>query len=121
MKIRKIQSADLCKKHFAVFVDKNDFEIWMKRIMERFDRLENKMEKPEKSIPTINGEKLLDNQDLCILLNVCKQTLQYYRTKGWLSYKKIDQKTYYSKSDVQILLKEHMKDLRKKPKGNELR
>ena len=100
-----------------MFVDKNDFELWMKRIMERFDRLENKIEKPEKPVPTINGEKLYDNQDLCMLLNVCKRTLQYYRTKGWLPYKKIDQKTYYSEGDVQIFLKEHLKDLRKKRKG----
>ena len=103
-----------------MFVDKNDFETWMKRIMERFDRLENKIGQPNKPAPTLNGEKLMDIQDLCILLNVSKRTLQYYRTKGWLPYKKIDQKTYYSEANVQTFLKEHMKDLRKKTMGNGL-
>jgi transcriptional antiterminator len=100
-----------------MFISKEDFDEWMRRIMERFDRLESRMNKQEQPVPTINGEKLMDNQDLCIFLNVCKRTLQYYRTKGWLPYKKIDQKTYYSESDIQAFLREHMKNMRKKP-GN---
>jgi hypothetical protein len=30
-----------------MLLDSSDFELWMRRIMERFDRLEKKMEKPE--------------------------------------------------------------------------
>ena len=98
-----------------MFLENKDFEAWMKRIMERFDRLEKKIEKPEQPKKTrliINGEELLDNQDLCLQLNVCKRTLQYYRTRGWLPYRKIDQKTYYSESDVKTFLREYMRKLR---------
>ena len=100
-----------------MFIEKDYLELWMQRIMERFNQLESKIEKSEKPVQTINGEKLLDNQDLCILLNVCKRTLQYYRSLGWLPYRKIDQKCYYSESDVQTFLKNHMKNIKRKPEN----
>jgi tetrahydromethanopterin S-methyltransferase subunit G len=31
----------------AMFIDSNDFESWMRRIMERLDSLEKRLEKPE--------------------------------------------------------------------------
>jgi len=85
-----------------MFLESRDFEVWMKRIMERFDGLENMISKPpEKKRITYNGEALLDNQDLCLMLHVTKRTLQRYRTLGWLPYKRIDQKAYYLESDVE--------------------
>jgi hypothetical protein len=58
----------------AMFIDSNDFERWMERIMERFDRQENRLEKPDgrKQAPTIDGERLFNNQDICFMLNICK-------------------------------------------------
>ena len=54
-----------------MLIDKEYFESWMKRIMERFDLLEKSSPKPpEKERHTFNGELLLDNQDLCVMLNV---------------------------------------------------
>jgi hypothetical protein len=80
----------------------------MKRIMERFDSLESRFDSPDEqaTAPTVNGERLYDNQDLCLLFNVCKRTLQRYRTLGWLSYKRIDQKAYYTESDVKKFIEE---------------
>jgi hypothetical protein len=92
-----------------MFIESRDFEAWMKRIMERFDRLESRFDKPdeqEQQIPTINGERLYDNQDLCLLFNVCKRTLQRYRTLGWLTYQRLDQKAYYTESDVKKFIEE---------------
>jgi hypothetical protein len=91
-----------------MFIDKENFDAWMERIMERFDRLENRIKK-EKDRPHIDGEVLLDNQDLCLLLNCSKRTVQYYRSKGWLPFKRIDQKTYYLESDVQKFIRDHLK------------
>jgi hypothetical protein len=70
--------------------------------MERFDRLENRPEQPDeqKKAPTIDGERLFDNQDICFMLNICKRTLQRYRTLGWLPFLRIDRKAYYRESDV---------------------
>jgi hypothetical protein len=101
-----------------MFIDSNDFESWMRRIMERFDRLENRLEKPDeqKKAPTIDGERLFDNQDICFMLNICKRTLQRYRTLGWLPFSRIDQKAYYRESDVKDFIQEYMKSSKDRPK-----
>jgi DNA-binding transcriptional MerR regulator len=96
-----------------MFINKEDFEEWMKLIMERFDRMENKMEKSATSLQSVNGDKLLDNQDLCLMLNVSKRTLQRYRVSGLLPCKRFDQKTYYLESDVLKFIQEHLQ----KPTG----
>ena len=91
-----------------MYIENRDFEAWMKRIMERFDKLENMIDKPEKQAkaPTINGERLFDNQDVCLLLNICKRTLQRYRALGWLPFIRIDKKAYYTESNVKKFIEE---------------
>jgi hypothetical protein len=91
-----------------MFIEKEYLDKWLQKIMERFDSLEKKISKPsEKERHTYNGELLLDNQDLCIMLNVSKRSLQRYRSLGWLSFKRIDQKTYYLESEVEKFIREH--------------
>ena len=91
-----------------MFIEKEYLESWLQRIMERFDRLENHLIKPpERERQTFNNDVLLDNQDLCIMLNVSKRSLQRYRSLGWLPYRRIDQKTYYLQSEVEKFIKEH--------------
>jgi hypothetical protein len=90
-----------------MFIEKEYLEKWFQKIMERFDRLEQSIVKPpKKERQTYNGELLLDNQDLCIMLSISKRTLQRYRSLGWLPFKRIDQKTYYLQSDVEKFIKE---------------
>jgi hypothetical protein len=98
-----------------MFIDSSDFEAWMERIMERFDSLEKHLEKPDerKETLTVDGEKLFDNQDICFMLNICKRTLQRYRTLGWLPYLRIDQKAYYKESDVKNFIEERAKKKRR--------
>ena len=92
-----------------MFIKKEYLESWMQRIMERFDHLESRLTKsPEKERRTFNGEVLLDNQDLCIMLNVSKRSLQRYRSLGWLPFQRIDQKTYYLQSDVERFISERI-------------
>ena len=55
-----------------------------------------------------NGERLYDNQDLCLMLQVSKRSLQRYRTLGILPYLMLRQKTYYKESDVEKFLSEHI-------------
>ena len=91
-----------------MFIEKEYLEGWLKRIMTRFDSLEEKISKPStKQRPTFKGELLLDNQDLCMMLNVSKRTLQRYRSLGRLPFKRIDQKTYYLESEVEKFITEH--------------
>ena len=97
-----------------MFIEKEYLENWMRRIMERFDRLEKGMTKPpEKERRKYKGETLLDNQDLCIMLNVSKRTLQRYRSLGWLPYRQLDQKIYYLEKDVETFITEHFNNRRK--------
>lgn len=92
-----------------MIIEKEYLEAWMRRIMERFDRLEKSISKPpERERQKYNGELLLDNQDLCIMLNISKRTLQRYRSLGWLSFVRIDQKTYYLESDVEKFISERI-------------
>ena len=92
-----------------MFISKEEFETWMRRIMERFDMLERKITGKEKARPRINGEMLYDNQDLCFMMNISKRTLQRYRSSKQLSFRRIDQKTYYLESDVQQFIRDYLK------------
>jgi len=80
-----------------MFLDKTQFEEWMRRIMERLDLLENRMNNrlehnlngcsatsSSRKRPEIDGERLLDNTDLCFMLNCSKRTLQRLRASGHL-------------------------------------
>jgi hypothetical protein len=49
------------------------------------------------------------------MLNICKRTLQRYRTLGWLPFSRIDQKAYYKESDVKKFIEERAKKKRRPP------
>jgi len=99
-------------------LDTDTFEMWMKRIMERFDRNEKMLAtltcKEVKPVKHLDGERLLDNQDLCQLLQTSKRSLQRYRSSGALSYHMLWHKVYYKDSDVQLFIKKYFKEFRKK-------
>lgn len=68
----------------------------------------------------LEGERLLDNHDLCELLHVSKRTLQRYRTSGELPYQTIYHKTYYKESDVEVFIRNNFAkgDFEDDNKGN---
>lgn len=72
------------------------------------EQLEKKIDSLAKSENGINGEKLLDNQDLCNILKINKKTLERYRRVGILPYFKLKGKVYYQMSDVVACMK-HIK------------
>lgn len=97
-------------------VTRNDFEDWMRKVMERLDRQDEmllSMKTQEKDPISTEPLRLFDNQDLCMLLQISKRTLQRYRSTGALPYKTLGKKTYYSESDVMTFLTEQVKDFRK--------
>ena len=103
-----------------MFIDKEHFDGWMRRIMERFDRLEKQPCEPEQNTPLLpDGDRLLDNFDLCRMLNVSKRTLQRYRSSGELPFQMIYHKTYYKESDVIRFIEKHFSSFRTmNKKGN---
>ena len=48
----------------------------------------------------INGETILVNQDLCVLLKLSKRSLQRLRSEGILPFLRIGKKIFYLESDV---------------------
>ena len=95
-----------------MYIDNDNFVAWMERIMDRLDMQDKKIDRLMNSHNCLNGEKLLDNQDLCLLLQISKRTLQRYRSEGALAYKTLGKKTYYSETDVLDFLSKHVKDFR---------
>jgi len=92
-----------------MFIDKEHFDGWMQRIMERFDRIENQPPASEHGVALLpDGDRLLDNFDLCRMLNVSKRTLQRYRSSGELPFQMIYHKTYYKESDVIRFIETHL-------------
>lgn len=58
----------------------------------------------EAYVGIFNGERWLDNQEVCLMLGITKRTLQSYKDKGLLPFSKLNRKNYYKLSDVQRLL-----------------
>lgn len=87
----------------------DDLQDWMQigfeRIMAHLDRIERHLEKMAIKEKLLEGERLLDNQDVCQLLNVSKRTLQRYRSSGELPYQMLYHKTFYRESDVEAFIK----------------
>ena len=58
-----------------MYIDNDNFVTWMERIMDRLDMQDKKIDRLMNSHNCLNGEKLLDNQDLCFMLKVSVKTL----------------------------------------------
>ena len=83
-----------------------EFTAWMERIMGRFDILSDHLEDVQKKRNCIDGEELLDNQDLLQMLKISNRSLQRYRSIGKLPYYTISGKLYYKLSDVHRFIRE---------------
>ncbi|OPC66445.1 excisionase [Elizabethkingia bruuniana] len=87
-------------------IDRMEFISWMERIIERFDILKEYIIDIQKQHSSIDGEELLDNQDLLQMLKVSHRSLQRYRSSGKLPYYTISGKLYYKLSDVHQFIRE---------------
>lgn len=48
--------------------------------------------------------KWLDNQDVCMILNISKRSLQNYRDNGTLPYTQIGHKMFYKADDIERIV-----------------
>jgi hypothetical protein len=65
-------------------IDRIEFIAWMERILERLDLLKEHIDESKRSRNSIDGEELLDNQDLLQMLKISNRSLQRYRSIGKL-------------------------------------
>ena len=87
-------------------IDRIEFIGWMERILERLDLLKEHIDESKRSRNSIDGEELLDNQDLLQMLKISNRSLQRYRSIGKLPYYTISGKLYYKLSDVHQFIRE---------------
>ena len=88
-------------------LDKETFEAYMDRLLEQVERVVGALDKKNKKPQNyLNGERLYDNQDVCLLLNISKRTLQRYRDNG-LKYYTILHKTYYREKDLHEFIRRY--------------
>ena len=87
-------------------LDRMEFISWMNRIIQRFDLLDELVKTKTTRLEGVDGEELLDNQDILLLLKISPRTLQRYRSNGMLAYYRISGKIYYKRSDVEQLVKD---------------
>lgn len=93
-------------KNLMMNIDRTEFISWMKRIIQRFDLVDELLKVRNTRLETVDGEELLDNQDLLQLLKVSARSLQRYRSDGKLPYYSISGKIYYKRSDVEQVIRE---------------
>lgn len=87
-------------------IDRMEFIAYMERIMDRFDMLGDHIADLQKRRSSIDGEELLDNQDLLQMLKISNRSLQRYRSIGKLPYYTISGKLYYKLSDVHQFIRD---------------
>lgn len=86
-------------------IDRIEFNAWMERVMQRFDLLTERIRETEQRHSSIDGEELLDNQDVLQMLKISSRSLQRYRSGGRLPYYTISGKLYYKFSDIQQFIR----------------
>jgi hypothetical protein len=84
-----------------MFVNNNYFETWMEGQSKKLSEIGKDLKSLVNTSDVFDkDEKLLDNQDLCLMFHVSKRTLQRYRSEGLLPFIKYGQKIYYKAADV---------------------
>ena len=96
-------------------IERELFEAWMQRIMERLDRQDKiisvLINKDAAGVKYMDGERLYDNQDLCEMLRTSKRSLQRFRSEYGLRYRQISRKSYYTESDVLDFINRNMEEV----------
>ncbi len=123
---KSIAGIKLLSPHFKKYIieivmsiDRMEFNAWMERIMERFDILKEYVLDIKKEKHSIDGEELLDNQDLLLMLKISHRSLQRYRSTGKLPYYTISGKLYYKLSDVHQFIRNSFKAPIQRTKENQ--
>lgn len=90
-------------------IDRENFEKWMDFIVQRLDKIEKMLIHMSNIKSCLDGDELIDNQDMRMLLAVTPRTLQRYRDLDMIPFYKIDGRIYYKKSEVMEIFKNRIK------------
>lgn len=84
-----------------MYIDDETLNTLTKQVMVRFDKIDKTLERIINTKRCFDGDKLLDNQDMCTMLGITKRTLARYRQKKKVRFYHIDKKVYYVASEVE--------------------
>ncbi|MDR3062391.1 MAG: helix-turn-helix domain-containing protein [Dysgonamonadaceae bacterium] len=88
-----------------MFVNDNHFIEWMEKLSKKLNEIGQDLKSLINTNEVFDKEdKLLDNQDLCLMLHISSRTLQRYRSDGILLFLKRGQKIYYKTADVRAFV-----------------
>ncbi|MBV5283632.1 MAG: helix-turn-helix domain-containing protein [Paludibacter sp.] len=82
-------------------VTNETFEDWMRKLVDNLELTNKKIDRLLNQQACLEGDALLDNQDLIGMLKVSHRTLQRYRSQGKLPYCNLSGKSFYKLTDVQ--------------------
>jgi hypothetical protein len=83
-----------------VNIDAKTFEA----MLSKFENFASRMELLSRLHGDRDMKEWLDNEDVCLRLNISKRTLQTLRDNGTLAYTQISHKAYYKPEDVEKVL-----------------
>ncbi|MDR1091501.1 MAG: helix-turn-helix domain-containing protein [Prevotella sp.] len=93
-------------------ISDNKFDDNIKQILELLYELRKLLQAKNR----LNGETILDNQDIYMLFKLTSRSLQRYRSSGELPYMRIGGKPFYLESEVRKFLRSRK---RNKPPGED--
>ena len=88
-----------------MYVDNYEFKDWMQKLLDKLDEVGKDVKSLQTNPEVMPNDKLLDNQDLCLLFKVSTRTLQRLRSKKLLPFMMISGKAYYRASDVREFIR----------------
>ena len=69
-----------------MYVDNYEFKDWMQKLLDKLEEVGKDVKSLQTNPEVMPGDKLLDNQDLCLLFKVSTRTLQRLRSKKLLPF-----------------------------------
>jgi hypothetical protein len=88
-----------------MYLDRFWFEEMFRKILEKLECIDEKLQIRQQAVHPLDGDRLLDNQDLCQLFGVTKRTIARYRQKKLIRFYTIRGKVWYKASEVEEFLK----------------
>lgn len=94
------------KNEANMYIENYEFKEWMQKLLDKLEEVGKGVRSLQNNPEVMPGDKLLDNQDLCLLFRVSTRTLQRLRAKKKLPFMMISGKAYYRASDVREFIRE---------------
>ena len=69
-----------------MYVDNYEFKDWMQKLLDKLEEVGKDVKSLQTNPEVMPNDKLLDNQDLCLLFKVSTRTLQRLRSKKLLPF-----------------------------------